>query len=219
MLVLGQPATQCSMEDTELWHTNDGATTWSKVDPEGLPFFQCKSTMAFVDGLHGFVGGYDTSTPASIHRTADGGRTWATAKLPSPPTADTFTSALRPSSVSAFGSSLVVVASGYTKDATPASYVFVSLDAGVTWTYVRPLEDGTRIVSPTRWLKWSTPYQESLDAGASWHTYATDYQQAAPITPALVFGDAKVGYATVRGGIQRTLDGGAHWEPIKTPGT
>ena len=34
-----------------------------------------------------------------------------------------------------------------------------------------------------------------------------------------VFGDASVGYATVRGAIQRTTDGGAHWITIKTPGT
>ncbi len=37
--------------------------------------------------------------------------------------------------------------------------------------------------------------------------------------PFVVFGDAEVGYATVRGSIQRTVDGGAHWERIDTPGT
>ena len=33
------------------------------------------------------------------------------------------------------------------------------------------------------------------------------------------FGDATTGYATVRGSLQRTTDGGAHWTAIKTPGT
>ncbi len=28
-----------------------------------------------------------------------------------------------------------------------------------------------------------------------------------------------VGYATVRGGLQRTLDGGIHWSSLHTPGT
>jgi hypothetical protein len=34
-----------------------------------------------------------------------------------------------------------------------------------------------------------------------------------------VFADDQVGYATVRGQIQLTLDGGLHWTEIKTPGT
>jgi photosystem II stability/assembly factor-like uncharacterized protein len=60
---------------------------------------------------------------------------------------------------------------------------------------------------------------ETTDGGASWHAYTSDYSQAAPIAPEVVFGDANVGYATVRGEIQRTTDGGARWSKIKTPGT
>jgi len=60
---------------------------------------------------------------------------------------------------------------------------------------------------------------ETTDGGATWHAYTTDYSQAAPIAPDIVFGDAQVGYAIVRGSIQRTVDGGAHWTTIKTPGT
>jgi photosystem II stability/assembly factor-like uncharacterized protein len=76
-------------------------------------------------------------------------------------------------------------------------------------------------VSATRWLQIGTPSQsqETTDAGASWHAFATDYQQAAPVNPQIVFGDASTGYATVRGSIQRTTDGGAHWTAVKTPGT
>ena len=36
---------------------------------------------------------------------------------------------------------------------------------------------------------------------------------------AVVFGDASVGYATARGSIQRTTDGGATWAQLRTPGT
>jgi photosystem II stability/assembly factor-like uncharacterized protein len=60
---------------------------------------------------------------------------------------------------------------------------------------------------------------ETGDSGAGWHPFTTDYAQAPPIAPEIVFGDGRVGYATVRGAIQRTLDGGAHWTGIKTPGT
>jgi photosystem II stability/assembly factor-like uncharacterized protein len=55
--------------------------------------------------------------------------------------------------------------------------------------------------------------------GATWHAFTFDYSQAAPIAPEIVFGDPLVGYATVRGAIQRTVDGGAHWTQLKTPGT
>ncbi|HTJ59582.1 MAG TPA: hypothetical protein VL333_00155, partial [Candidatus Saccharimonadales bacterium] len=59
----------------------------------------------------------------------------------------------------------------------------------------------------------------TTDGGATWHSFTTDYQQAAPVPPVITFGDAQVGYATVRGAIQRTIDGGAHWSAIRTPGT
>ena len=61
--------------------------------------------------------------------------------------------------------------------------------------------------------------RETTDGGKTWHFYASDYQQAAPVAPQIVFGDANVGYATARGAIQRTIDGGAHLTSIKTPGT
>lgn len=47
---------------------------------------------------------------------------------------------------------------------------------------------------------------------------ASDYDQAAPVAPDVVFGDSAVGYATVRGGLSRTLDGGLHWSALHTPG-
>jgi photosystem II stability/assembly factor-like uncharacterized protein len=76
-------------------------------------------------------------------------------------------------------------------------------------------------VTTTRWLQIGTPSssKETTDGGATWHALTTDYSQAAPIAPEIVFADPLVGYATVRGGIQRTVDGGAHWVGIKTPGT
>jgi len=49
--------------------------------------------------------------------------------------------------------------------------------------------------------------------------FAVSPSQAAPVAPQTTFGDSLVGYATVRGSIQRTVDGGAHWVMIKTPGT
>jgi hypothetical protein len=120
----------------------------------------------------------------------------------------------------AFGTTVLVCAR--TSDLR-ASYVFRSLDAGVTWTYLAavPAGDGAfAFVSATRWLVIApSSSMETGDSGVSWHAFTTDYSQAAPIAPEIVFGDDRVGYATVRGAIQRTLDGGAHRVGIKTPGT
>jgi len=103
-------------------------------------------------------------------------------------------------------------------------YVFLSTDGGASWTYVSTVpgsEGPTAFVTASRWIQLNPPGQsmETSDGGASWHPYTTDYGQAAAVGPDIVFGDASVGYATVRGAIQRTTDGGAHWTQIKAPGT
>ena len=57
--------------------------------------------------------------------------------------------------------------------------------------------------------------QETTDAGKSWHAFSCDYQDAAGVASTFVFGSDRVGYGTVRGGVRRTIDAGAHWELIK----
>jgi hypothetical protein len=120
----------------------------------------------------------------------------------------------------AFGSVVLI-------DATPNGQsrgVFDSLDGGATFGLVSaaPIaEVPVAFATATRWLQIGPPgsSRETTDGGATWHAYTTDYSQAAPIAPDVVFGDAMVGYATVRGEIQRATDGGTHWTKIKTPGT
>lgn len=101
--------------------------------------------------------------------------------------------------------------------------VYRSHDGGSTWTYAASIPSGgtLAIVTASHWLRIGPVGGsfESTDAAATWHEYTTDYSQAAPIAPDIVFADANVGYATVRGGLQRTVDGGARWTKLKTPGT
>jgi photosystem II stability/assembly factor-like uncharacterized protein len=102
-------------------------------------------------------------------------------------------------------------------------HVVRSTDRGATWSYVvaTPTTSDIVFLTPTRWLqivRAESSYQ-TTDAGASWHSFATDYGKAAPFAAQIVFGDAQTGYATVRGGIQRTTDGGKHWMHLTTPGT
>ena len=136
---------------------------------------------------------------------------------------------LHPSKVKIFGTPVrlrLVEAIGLIDNEQPPQrrYVFASLDDGATWTYrvTAPDPDASVVfVTETRWFQLSAGAvsKETTDGGISWHAYPTTYQQAAPIAPAIVFGDAQTGYATVRGTIQRTVDGGAHWTSIRTPGT
>jgi photosystem II stability/assembly factor-like uncharacterized protein len=121
-----------------------------------------------------------------------------------------------------FGARLLLRA--YTYEAQGIrTHVYASDDGGATWRHLRSATAGPPfvLVSATRWLQIGPGggSRETTDAGVSWHDYASNYGQAAGVAPDVVFGSAQVGYATVRGSIQRTVDGGAHWGYLTTPGT
>jgi photosystem II stability/assembly factor-like uncharacterized protein len=229
------PATQCQYQSVGMAHTVDGGTKWevlfvaappAATDPSGLANGKCKEHLAFADSQRGFLSGYDPNSAPVIYRTTDGGRTWSASRpLPDPPGFTTrgagFT--LRAGRVRAFGTTLLVDASGQL-DGRPVPYVFRSVDGGASWSYLVTLpatEGAFAIVTASRWLQIAPPNssKETTDGGATWHAFTTDYSQAAPIAPEVVFGDPLIGYATVRGAIQRTVDGGALWTGIRTPGT
>jgi photosystem II stability/assembly factor-like uncharacterized protein len=216
----GTHGTQCSSDHTEIWHTTDGGSTWAPLGSTGIADVRCKQGLSFVDPRHGFLGAWDDNHTPVIYRTSDGGLTWSASEpLRDPPG---FTTKLA-GVVQRFGSSLVVPDYGF-KAQTGAESVFRSTDGGATWTYTAtaPLQaDEIAFVSASRWLQLIEPGQsvETTDAGATWHHYASDYSQAAPIAPQILFRDSMIGYATVRGAIELTVDGGLHWIEIKSPGT
>jgi photosystem II stability/assembly factor-like uncharacterized protein len=221
LLSTASPATQCQSQAATIWKTTDGASQWQKLTSTGIADAMCKRGLWSADSTHAFFTTYSPNAGSLIYRTADTGGSWtASAGLPIPANLASHGAQFvqiteRPR---AFGSVVLVAGgAGQTKD------VFRSTDGGATFVYASTVEASGSVayVTATRWLQLAAPGEsmETTDGGASWHAYTTDYSQAAPIAPDVVFGDANVGYATVRGAIQRTTDGGAHWTTIKTPGT
>ena len=225
------PGTQCQQQGFELWHTTDGAATWGLLaqgtppgpGANGISFGQCKGAPSFADSLHGVLPAMDTTTPPTIYRTDDGGQSWTGQRIPDPPgfTTSGGGNALQPGRASWFGSTILFDALTYV-DAKTNRHVFRSNDAGKTWAQVRIVADAPQqvvFVTPVRWLRFSRPVLETIDQGLTWHAYATNYQQGAtPVSPNVVFASGSVGYAAVRLGLQRTVDGGEHWTALRMPG-
>jgi len=216
--------TPCSAPTT-FWHTTDGGATWQEVMAIGIVPTPCNGSVSFIDAQHGFVPALDSEFGPRVFFTTDGGVTWASSQILSDPPG------LPPQGgrpdfqlgrVRAFGSTMLMTVT-IRAQAGPVNYVYRSQDAGLTFTYAAsiPTEGTLAIITASRWLRLGPPGAsfETTDAGASWHSFTTDYSQAAPISPDIVFADANVGYATVRGSLQRTIDGGTHWTTLKTPGT
>ena len=215
----------CQSPPAPIWQTADAAATWQPASTTAITGAMCGGSLSFTDAQHGFIGALDEKSGPLIYHTANGGKTWiASAPISDPPDipmqggrAD-----LQFGRVRGFGSTLLVAATLNTSTG-PSTHVYRSQDGGAKWTHAAsiPSAGALAIVSATRWLRIGPAAVsfESLDAGASWHAYTTDYSQAAPIAPDIVFGDDSTGYAVVRGALQRTLDGGSHWITLKTPGT
>ena len=227
----GIPSTQCLQAGAQLWRTTDGAASWQLVAtvrppgtaPHELTFEQCKEYAMFSDRSHGFIAGHDTARHPIISGTADAGVTWSQSTLPDPPgyVTNGGGNALQVVSIRSFPSLLLAVA----ESPAGAQFVFASTDGGTTWLFrmrfsVDPYVH-VALVTAARWVVIGNDGkgQETNDAGKTWHAYSCDYQDAAGVASTFDFANSTVGYGTVRGGIQRTTDGGLHWTRLHTPGT
>jgi len=228
LLRRGSPATQCMAQGFELWHTRDGATSWSliaRADSSStlndISFRQCKGAPTFADGQIGILTADDPNGQATIYRTADGGSTWQSTRLSDPPglAPGTAGSALHTASAKWFGATLLLATYAW-RDGKLIQFVLRSEDHGETWIPGSAIEGGNFIVllGRSRWLRFIDGFEETMDAGRTWHKLSTDYVRQAPVSPSLVFADEAVGYAFARFGLARTRDGGRHWESLGMPG-
>jgi photosystem II stability/assembly factor-like uncharacterized protein len=222
-LSTGGYSSDCTAAHVDIWHTSDAGASWALLGSSGIAAKQCTRQLSFVDSVHGFLVGWENSSARVIYRTSDGAMTWSPSQPLQPEfTSHVFSPTLNVGLVRAFGPTFLVPAYGYTDTSGGIQAVFESTDGGATW-YVATAKRGDDpivLVSATRWLQLIGPGQsvETTDR-YTWHSYASDYSQAAPVPPQIAFGDTAIGYATVRGEIQVTVDGGLHWTEIKTPGT
>ncbi len=192
---LSSPETQCNAQGIAIWHTTDAGSTWYRLPVAGIADAQCKYGLSFIDARHGFVGAYDPNGRAVIYRTADGGSTWTpSAMLADPPGFKSQAGGwyLEAWQVKSFGTELLVPV---TQSNPSAVRIYVSGDGGATWTYSATAPNIVELpafVTATRWLQLIVPgqSQETTDGGRTWHVAASDYQQAAPIAPVVVFADA-----------------------------
>lgn len=229
---LGTPGgTQCSFGPAAIWRTTDAGAHWSLASSVALPSAsgervagaiapeQCKENISFIDGQHGFLDAWDPNSAPTIYRTSDSASTWSSSRLPDPPGFRTLAGgdALRAGAVKSFGADLLVEADGMQADGQH-SYVFQSTDGGATWTYVISVPQShspeVEFVTQARWLKIQSGL-ETTDAGKTWHSFVYSDEEAAGVFSTFVFATDKVGYATVRGDIRRTVDGGATFVMIK----
>lgn len=217
------PGTQCLDQGVTMWHTSTGGSQWESLGANGIAERQCKRDLSFVDARTGFLSASDPNHQPVIYRTADGGNSWSASRpLPDPPGQVTQTGGftLYPRTVYRIGGRLLVGATGWRQ-----TWVYASEDGGQSWSYTAAVAGATDVAmvtfldSRTWWATGAGGLGQIVtrDGGHTWQPAPATAPFAAGVPPVVLFGGPETGYATVRGGIARTRDGGRTWTLLQPP--
>lgn len=209
----------------KFWATEDGGSTWTFLDGDGLvrsPIHFQPPTVAFLDADRGVASNTACGnlTRYEYKRTIDGGRTWT----PIGPPAGAALQDLTVVSISA------VWTSGRTnctrgQPVPPRRGAYLSRDLGRSWQFLdvsaEPIESRVRAMlvaeDQSIELSYSDTTYRSADGGASWARIwpePTTQFEAADGKYAVAFAGPSVGMAiSASGRLLRSTDGGRIWQP------
>jgi len=214
----GAASTRCPDATLALWHTADGGDAWNRVPAADATGSLCFGSVSFLDATHGFIGVRRQGAVPGLYRTTDAGATWAEVKpLPLEASAND----VGVETVRAFGGTLLLITGPVRAQGTQGKRaVLRSTDGGETWARIAEADVSLGLATAERWIVLGGPGGSvvTTDAGKTWQPLDTDYSQASPVPPVVLFGSPQVGYATTRSTITRTTDGGVHWTRVPTPG-
>lgn len=221
---------------TQLWHTEDGGTTWQS---SSLPALFPRD-ITFVDALHGWLlmsQRDQQDAPAEtiqVYRTGDGGKTWA--ELQTAAALAASTDAPPPGHLPYGGQKsglhFLNATTGWVTGTVVVgglSWLYVTHDAGATWqqqllslptgepsaqmVISRPIffnaHDG---LLPVTFLDYGLCIYVSHDGGTTWHP--TSMTSLTPTSTA--FADMQRGWITDGSSLLITADGGQQWHKQAT---
>ena len=228
-----------------LWFTEDGGNHWTKRSPKELGFGYTSLDPAFVGASYAWYvtpnAAHESRMPTLVvHRTADGGKTWANADLPlTEPGGEWKTIRI----VFADEKNGWVLLTGQTEmSAGTKKALFRTTDGGATWTRSLQAEGGSDSLEGVQGVPngivfrtalegfltttgFDAPYvYRTADGGRTWNREEAGLQsQRGDALPPMFFGEDRLeGVLSVCQFGQtlffRTLDGGQTWgNPVSAP--
>ncbi len=204
------PSTLYAAASDGVWKSTDGAASWQTA-VNGLPVAPVAALVTRPGSPQTLFAG---TRGAGLFKSVDGASTWTASALG---LADSYVSSI---AIDPSASSTLYAGTSHPYNGTNSQRVFKSVDGGATWTQTSLDAQGFSItflaVNPARTSQvigvsqGSIGYFQSLDAGKTWSTVATD--TACGGVNAIFFDSSgSTEYLAGNFGLCRSTDGGKTW--------